>query len=121
MWGDLRTLTSDGELDYFFKEPSYDKSLIPGKGGSPETAIKHLNALRKILEEVSDGEFAKPNSVKSSVWEYAEKEGTGAVLWPFRYALTGLARSPDPFFVASVLGKQTSIRRLAAAAASLKI
>mgnify|MGYP001607497352 FL=1 len=119
MWEDLRTLINDGELDYFFKNPTYDIALIPGKQGAPESAIKHLNALKEIITDIPEDEFANPEGIKARVWDYATKEGTGAVLWPFRYVLSGLARSPDPFFIASVLGKKIVLKRIAAAVSSL--
>ena len=118
---DLKILAGDGELDYFFSNPLYDPAEIPGKKGTTISAIKHLSALRKILDEIAESEFREPEKIKASVWDYATKEGTGAVLWPFRYSLTGLARSPDPFFVASVLGKQTSIERVEAAISALDL
>lgn len=119
VWEDLRVLINDGELDYFFREPNYDPALIPGRQGNAESAKKHLAALQEILTSISKGQFSDPEKIKTSVWDYATKEGTGAVLWPFRYALTGLDRSPDPFFIASVLGKQTVIERVASAVSLL--
>ena len=119
VWKDIRLLVEKRELDYFFREPAYDVTVLPGKNGTRESAIQHLNAVRKILTDIPDNGFKKPETLKQHIWDYAVKEGTGAVLWPFRYALTGLERSPDPFFVASVLGKQTAIKRVAAAARAL--
>lgn len=121
VWEDLRLLIAEGELDYFFSEPKYDSALLSGKQGTPQTAATHLNVLQEILAGIADSEFAEPEKIKASVWPYAEKEGTGAVLWPFRYALSGLARSPDPFFIASVLGKQKTISRLSASATLLAV
>ena len=121
VWEDIRLLIEKGELDYFFREPAYDFALIPGKNGTRESAVKHLNAVRKILTDVPDNGFKKPETIKASVWGYAAREGTGAVLWPFRYALTGLERSPDPFFVASVLGKQRVLKRIASALSALDV
>jgi glutamyl-tRNA synthetase len=119
VWKDLRVLIHDGELDYFFSEPVYDVSLISGKQGDMQSALKHLVALKEILDEIPDDDFENPENIKTNVWDYATKEGTGAVLWPFRYALTGLERSPDPFFVASVLGKQICLRRIEKSISSL--
>ena len=48
-------------------------------------------------------------------------EGRGAVLWPLRYSLTGLEKSPDPFEVAHLIGKEASLRRIDAALAMLAI
>jgi glutamyl/glutaminyl-tRNA synthetase len=36
----------------------------------------------------------------------------GAVLWPFRVALTGLKASPPPFEVAEILGKERTLARV---------
>ncbi|MDO8521937.1 MAG: glutamate--tRNA ligase family protein [bacterium] len=119
VWKDLRVLIDDGELDYFFSEPRYNTIDIPGKKSAPESAIKHLNSLREILANISETQFRNQETIKASVWNYATKEGTGAVLWPFRYALSGLARSPDPFFIASVLGKECVIKRVASAIRAL--
>jgi hypothetical protein len=35
-------------------------------------------------------------------------------LWPFRYALSGKEKSPDPFILAGILGKEESVLRLKA-------
>ena len=44
-----------------------------------------------------------------------EQGGRGAVLWPLRYALSGEEKSPDPFTLISILGKDESISRVQAA------
>ena len=43
---------------------------------------------------------------------YADHEGRGKVLWPFRVALTGRIQSPDPFSICEILGKEESLARL---------
>ena len=43
---------------------------------------------------------------------YADENGRGDVLWAMRVVLTGKAKSPDPFTVAGILGKPTTIDRL---------
>ena len=61
-----------------------------------------------------EGNFSK-EKIKETIWPYAEKEGRGFVLWPFRYALSGLAKSPDPFVIAEILKKETTVTRLKSA------
>jgi glutamyl/glutaminyl-tRNA synthetase len=34
------------------------------------------------------------------------------VLWPFRVALSGKEKSPDPFTLAEMLGRETVLKRL---------
>ena len=44
-------------------------------------------------------------------------EGRGQVLWPLRYSLSGRDKSPDPFQIAGILGKNETLRRIEAAEA----
>ena len=92
--------------------PRIDPELIPGKNSDVETAAKHLTKIKGMLSALSVKEFANAESVKASVWEYATKEGRGAVLWPLRYILTGRERSPDPFIVAAAIGKEAVLERI---------
>ena len=48
------------------------------------------------------------------------KGGRGAMLWPLRYALSGQDRSPDPFTLVSILGKDEAISRIGNAIGILK-
>jgi hypothetical protein len=50
--------------------------------------------------------------IKGKIMDYADKNGRGDVLWAMRVALTGLAKSPDPFTSAFVLGKNETLNRL---------
>ena len=81
---------------------------IPWKKSSRDEALKHLENAKKIIEEGGD------------LMSYAEREGKGNVLWPVRYALTGLEASPDPFIILEFLGKEESAKRLERAIIALK-
>lgn len=115
-FGEITESAKTGSYDYLFENPSLtrDKMLFKGEGDFALTA-KHLDAAVKIIEEFSL-ENPTAESVKEVLMPYAEKEGKGSVLWPIRYSLTGLDRSPDPFTLISVLGKTKSIGRLISAA-----
>jgi glutamyl/glutaminyl-tRNA synthetase len=84
--------------------------LLKWKEETLESAKKHLQKISQILSGAPK-EFSK-EKIKETLWEYAEKEGKGGVLWPMRVALTGLPKSPDPFSVAEILGKEETIKRL---------
>ena len=100
------------ELAFLFKEPEYAKEiLLWRKEQSLEKTKKHLEEVVKFLNGLGEGEFVA-DKIKKAVWDYAEKEGRGNVLWPMRAALTGLEKSPDPFVVAEVIGKEKTIQRL---------
>lgn len=112
-FGDVTVAAEAGEYDFAFATPSFETTLLQGKNNLPLPDVKrHLEAVAELLKDV---EFASPEAVKSAIWDYAEKEGRGAVLWPMRVALTGRERSPDPFSVAYIIGRDETINRLRAA------
>jgi glutamyl-tRNA synthetase len=112
VWSDIETMVEAGELDLFFADPQPEVAAIPQKGTSPQDAVKHLRSASELLSAVSDEEFSDAEKVKAAVWPYAEQEGRGAVLWPLRFSLSGLQKSPDPFMMASTIGKASTLRRI---------
>ncbi len=110
-WGDAKDLWESGELAYVVTDPSIDPQKLVWKEDSPRSAHEHLTKILEYCENVPEAEF-KAEMVKAAVWPYAEEKGRGSVLWPFRMALTGLDKSPDPFTVAGILGKKTTLERV---------
>jgi glutamyl-tRNA synthetase len=115
VWEDLRESARAGEWGYFFRDPSLELDKLPEKKTSPADTARHLERASELLGSVPDTEFSNAESLKASLWEYATSAGRGSVLWPLRYALTGLERSPDPFVVSSIIGKEATLRRIHAA------
>jgi glutamyl-tRNA synthetase len=89
------------DINYFFEQPRYEKEKLLWR------TEKDLSKTKKHLEEV-----AELIGDEKAIRDYAEKEGRGNVLWPFRMALTGEDKSPDPFVVAEILGKEETIKRI---------
>ena len=118
IWDDITKLAEDGEFDYFFTAPTLDPARIADKKSSADEADGHLSHAAGILAQMQDGFSA--DDLKARLWEYASEKGRGAVLWPLRYALSGKDKSPDPFTLASVLGKEESLHRIEAARTALK-
>lgn len=111
---DLADMYEKGELSYFFVEPTYDSALLlwkklTGKEGIEKTR-EHLSAVIAIIEKAEPTN--DPETVKGLLWDYAEKNGKGEVLWPMRVALSSLEKSPDPFVLASLFGKHETLHRL---------
>lgn len=99
-------------VDYFFQLPSYEKEMLNWKDEKDVDKTKaHLEYIINILCDIKDSDFNK-EFIKDIVWGYADKEGRGNVLWPFRVALSGRQKSPDPFVLSEVLGKEETIKRL---------
>ncbi len=102
-WGDLAKARDEGEFDYFFDKPAIDKNLLKNQ--------KHFSSLIKLLESLSKDDFIA-EKIKTAIWDYASIQGRGEVLWPMRTALTGKERSPDPFTIAEIIGKEETLQRL---------
>jgi len=107
---DVRQWAEAGEYDFAFQTPSYATDLLRGKNEAPLTDIeRHFTYLKSTL---SEADFSSPDAIKAAIWDYADREGRGAVLWPLRVALTGRERSPDPFNSAYIIGRDETIKRL---------
>ncbi len=104
----------EGEFN-FLTSVLYEPELLLNKGKiPPEDASKHLQAVNGLLGQVLPEDFTAAR-VKDAVWPYADQEGRGVVLWPLRTALSGREKSPDPFTIAGLIGKQEVLSRIAEA------
>lgn len=109
---DIAAMADAGELDYYFAVPEYSKEKLLGKEENDHAKTKaRLMQVVSILENVEESLFTA-EKIKDALWDYATKEGRGFVLWPVRMALSGKDKSPDPFVLAEVLGKDETKQRL---------
>ncbi len=94
--------------------PALSKELLL-KGAKAEAADvkKHLQKVHTLL---SLCEPFTETQCKECVFSYATEVGRSSVLWPMRIALCGLEKSPDPFTLAALLGRDTTLKRIEAAA-----
>lgn len=100
----------NGELSFVRPLPKYPKELLKWK--QEKDLVNTKEYLKLIIEKLSIlSDFGK-ESVKSAVWPLAEEKGKGNILWPMRVALSGKEKSPDPFIIAEILGKEETIKRL---------
>ena len=110
-FGEIENLLSN-ELSFVNSLPIYKIQLLKWKDEKDIRNIKiYLKNVIKIISEINEKDFTKEN-IKSAIWPIAEEKGKGNVLWPMRYALSGKDRSPDPFILAEILGKEETIKRL---------
>ncbi len=114
-FSDIKTFFENREFDYFFKELKIDQTMLIWKNDTLENAKKHLTKVKEILESVSEIGW-KYENLKEALMPYAEAEGKGNVLWPLRVALSGREKSPDPFELATILGKEKTLERITKAA-----
>jgi glutamyl-tRNA synthetase len=98
-----------GEFDYFFVKPKVDEKMLVWKDSTLEKSHEYLKEVFSRLENIETWDY---DSIKNAIWSYAEEQGRGSVLWPMRVALSGREKSPDPFEIASILGKEETLKRL---------
>jgi len=111
-FGDIKEMIKAGELDLFFTAPEYQKEKLIFKNTSPEQTSKNLKMAKDALEILDDLDFTK-EEVKEVLMKIADKLGSrGELLHPVRFALSGLDKSPDPFTIAEILGKNETLSRL---------
>ena len=109
---DITQMVESGEFDYLLSAPEYlgEALLWKGKSTKEETAgyvTKTIEFISALPEPSFDRE-----SVKNALWAYAESVGRGQLFWPMRYALSGREKSPDPFILSELLGKEETLKRL---------
>lgn len=110
-FGEISAMAEQGELGYFVTRPEVDLSKVFWKTDTPENAKAHLARAVELMR-VIDASAWDAGSVKAAVWPYAESAGRGNVLWPIRFSLSGREKSPDPFELSGILGKDETIARL---------
>lgn len=116
-FGDVREADEAGEYRYYYESPAYEAQKLLWKEESSEATRGRLERISALLEGVSDPWTAE--SVKAALWDYAEKEGRGQVLWPMRISLSGRDKSPDPFTIAGIIGRDETEGRIRRARALL--
>ena len=112
----------------FLGDVSYEPGLLLQNGKiDAEVASNHLKAVYELIKNIPDEPHemaASPISrgggftaaqLKDIIWPYATSQGRGAVLWPLRVALSGKDKSPDPFTIMGIIGKERALARIASA------
>lgn len=102
-----------GDFAYFFTEPQLTKDILYWKDDrDAEITKERLSKVLELISNADESKFADAETTKTLIWDYANTEGRGQVLWPTRVALSGREKSPDPFTLLSILGKEESISRI---------
>lgn len=108
-FADIKAFFDAGEFDYFFKDPVYTSQMLVWKTDTLENAKVHLAQTKELVQGTTDWTV---DGIKAVLMPYAEEAGKGNVLWPLRVALSGRDKSPDPFELASILGKDATLARI---------
>ncbi len=102
VYGDIEVMEREGEFEWLFDVNIEPEKLIWKKSDKEETK-KHLTALLGLTDA---------EDVQGQIMEYAQLHGKGNVLWPLRYALSGMDKSPSPFVLIASLDSEDVKGRL---------
>ena len=101
-------------VSFLAELPDYDLELYTHKKmkTNPEVALASLKLVQPVLEALPDwNEAAIHDAVMAAIQEAGLKNG--AVLWPLRIAISGVANTPGGAFeIAGLLGREETLRRL---------
>ena len=104
---------------FIFDLPKYQPSLLNWKNSSASEVKNNLETALMVLEKLSEDSF-NIDTTTTELMPVANKIGRGELLWPLRVALSGLEKSPGPFEIMEVLGRQESLSRIKKAIAKIK-
>ncbi len=107
-------------IAFLLKTPDYQKELLVWKKGNIEEVKTILPELKALLNNFSVQDF-EATTLQEKVGEWVIQKGysNGSVLWPWRVALSGMEKSPPPFEIAQVLGKEDVVKRIEEALSKL--
>lgn len=116
-FGEIADADRAGEYRFFYETPTPPKEMYSWKGESYMASKPRLERVLALLEAYQGDWNAA--TVKEALWAFAESEGRGQVLWPTRIALSGREKSPDPFTIAGIIGRDETLLRIRGAIATL--
>jgi len=103
-------------LKFIFKLPEYEAGLLVWKKSTVEETKILLSKTNNLLNDIDALDW-NVDCLKSRLdgWIKKNNYSNGYILWPLRVALSGQQNSPGIFEIASVLGKEESLRRIGVA------
>lgn len=92
----------------------YDGKIVIWKKSDLEDAMIQLKNVEELISELDSSKFDTMESIEREVKNYISSNdlSNGNVLWPLRVALSGKEKSPSPFELLWVFGKEESLNRI---------
>ena len=106
--------------EIYFKMPECERGLLKRKSMNEKDVEKSLQKSLEIFLSIKEEKWILEN-LRDKLMDAADPENRGELLWPLRVALTGKEKSPSPWEVAWVVGKDESIKRIKKAVSLLRV
>ena len=110
--GEAAELLRLGEFAFMEADVVLDTLLLLQGAKVEASQVKtNLQKVAELLQPLASEAFTV-EKVKETVFPYATEVGRAGVLWPMRTALSGREKSPDPFTLAALIGKEKTLERI---------
>ncbi len=90
---------------------NFDINKLCFKTQTLEEVKKNLTLVLEKIENISAENWTAEN-LKNTIWDWSATVGRGQVLHPLRMTMSVKEKSPDPFTIMDIIGKEESVRRL---------
>ncbi len=92
----------------------YDEEQLVWKKSTKEQAIERLESVKAFVEGKDEAWFGDISGMEKETlaWIAEKGYGNGDTLWPLRVALSGREKSPSPFELMFVAGKDETLKRI---------
>ncbi len=101
-------------LAMYTQDPSYDADTLVWKKADKEDALKQLHGVSDLMKGLGEEVFDSVELIEGAIKKYIKDNElqNGNVLWPLRVSLSGQPRSPSPFELAWIFGKDETLSRI---------
>jgi glutamyl/glutaminyl-tRNA synthetase len=89
----------------------FDKTKFLFKGQTESEMKEKLSLVLEKIKGVNENEWTSEN-LKNILWDWSATVSRGTVLHPLRTLLSLRDKSPDPFTIMEIVGKEESLRRI---------
>jgi glutamyl-tRNA synthetase len=98
-------------LRHSFDLIEYDPKLLIWKSTPKEKILANLTLTQELVRSLLVSEFTQ-KQLEAQIMPLANTNGRGEVLWPLRVSLSGQEKSPGPFEIMAIIGKEESLKRI---------
>ena len=101
-------------IQFYFSGADFDyhASLLTWRKASAAEVGPALEAVYGKCSAIKAADWSKPKLEAALNNLLTATADRGTILWPWRIALTGQEKSPGPFEVATLLGRERTLERL---------
>lgn len=107
----LEKLSDFPKLQNSFQLSDYNPALLIWKNAPREKIPENLRKISECLKNILSEKFTQDN-LEKNLMPIADAIGRGETLWPLRVALSGKDKSPGPFEIMDIVGKEETLKRV---------